>query len=67
MQKIPTQVDLLHSTRSDIMARCRYSFVFSNNIEDWIHSKHKLYNRKGYRNVLAKTKAQHKLNTNEDG
>lgn len=36
--------------------RCSYSFVFSSDINDWIYSRQRKYDKKGYRIRINKKK-----------
>ena len=54
MEKIPKQIDTIYYNEPESRV-CKYNFVFSNKIKDWIYGAQRMKNIK------------HKLNTNEDG
>jgi hypothetical protein len=47
-QKIPTKLNILYD-KSTEPNRDRFSFAFSSDINDWINSRQKRYDKKAYR------------------
>lgn len=47
-QKIPTKLNILYD-KSTEPNRDRFSFAFSSDINDWIYSKQRRYDKKAYR------------------
>lgn len=54
MEKIPQQLEMIRYNDTESRA-CKYNFVFSNKMADWIYGAQRMKNIK------------HKLNTNKDG
>tara|TARA_R100001460_G_scaffold59701_1_gene99623 strand:- start:6 stop:170 length:165 start_codon:yes stop_codon:yes gene_type:complete len=48
-KKIPKQLDIIDETPTQT-ERCKYAFVFSNDINDWIVSKRRIYDEKSKKN-----------------
>ena len=46
-QKIPTKLNILYD-KSTEPNRDRFSFAFSSDINDWIYSKQRRYDKKAY-------------------
>ena len=47
-QKIPTKLNILYDNSTE-PNRDRFSFAFSSDINDWIYSKQRRYDKKAYR------------------
>ena len=69
MEKIPKQLNVMYYNEPEPRA-CKYNFIFSNKLEDWLGSNNKKRRdkwREAKVRQKAKREAQHKLNTNQDG
>jgi hypothetical protein len=53
-EKNPKQLEVFYDKVH--VDRCAYSFVFSSNINDWIHSRQRKYDEKGRRKKANKNK-----------
>ena len=54
-QKIPTPLNILYD-KSTEPNRDRFSFAFSTDINDWIYSKQRRYDKKAYEMKIKKKK-----------
>ena len=52
-QKTPTILNIIYGNISEAN-RCPYSFAFSSDINDWINSSQKKYNKKAYNAKVEK-------------
>jgi|TARA_R110000868_G_scaffold37667_2_gene132966 hypothetical protein len=52
-QKTPTRLNILYD-KSTEPNRDRFSFAFSSDINDWINSKQRRYDKKAYRMKVEK-------------
>lgn len=52
-QKTPTRLNILYD-KSTEPNRDRYSFAFSTDINDWINSRQRRYDKKAYRMKVEK-------------
>ena len=52
-QKTPTRLNILYD-KSTEPNRDRFSFAFSSDINDWIYSKQRRYDKKAYRIKIEK-------------
>jgi|TARA_R110002167_G_scaffold158404_1_gene353621 hypothetical protein len=52
-QKTPTRLNILYD-KSTEPSRDRFSFAFSSNINDWIYSRQRRYDKKAYRIKIEK-------------
>jgi len=52
-QKTPTPLNVLYDKSTD-SSRDRFSFAFSTDINDWINSKQRRYDKKAYMMKLEK-------------
>lgn len=69
MEKTPKQLNIMYYNEPEPRV-CKYNFIFSNKLEDWLGSNNKKRRdkwREAKVRQKAKREAQHKLNTNQDG